>query len=339
MGRKPTVNLHLPPGMRARRRGDVIYYYLEVAPVPGGPKRPEKSLGTDYGKALKQWADQTQTTTPGAVVNFRQAAERYLREVVPTKAEATQRDNRREMAKLLEFFGDAGAALDKIEPQHIRRYLDWRGAEAKTRANREKALFSHVFNCAREWGYTAAPNPCRGVKGHKLQARDVYVTDAQLKAVWQAASDGLRDALDLAYLTGQRPADVLKMAETDIQDGVLLIRQNKTATKLRIAIEGELKDVLARIRTRKAGSSVRHMALVIHNGQPMSASTLRSQFEIAREAAGQGWQFRDLRAKAATDKEERQGMQAAQDQLGHTSATMTKVYVRNRKGKLVGPTR
>jgi integrase len=48
---------------------------------------------------------------------------------------------------------------------------------------------------------------------------------------------------------------------------------------------------------------------------------------------------RDLRAKAGTDKEEQQGMEAAQSQLDHASATMTRQYVRHRKAKLLKPTK
>ena len=40
-------------------------------------------------------------------------------------------------------------------------------------------------------------------------------------AVYQVASRPLRDAMDMAYLTGQRPADVLRMSETDIDNGII----------------------------------------------------------------------------------------------------------------------
>ena len=43
-------------------------------------------------------------------------------------------------------------AMVAIKPYDVREYLDKRGQAAKTRANREKALLSHVFNKAREWG-------------------------------------------------------------------------------------------------------------------------------------------------------------------------------------------
>lgn len=39
------------------------------------------------------------------------------------------------------------------------------------------------------------------------------------------------DAMDLALLTGQRPADVLKLKGTDIRDGALWIVQNKTGQR------------------------------------------------------------------------------------------------------------
>jgi integrase len=85
-------------------------------------------------------------------------------------------------------------------------------------------------------GYTNAPNHCTGIRGHREAGRDRYVTDAEYQAVWDVADVDLRDAMDLALLTAQRPADVLKMNRDDIADGALLVTQNKTGKKLRIAI-------------------------------------------------------------------------------------------------------
>jgi len=57
--------------------------------------------------------------------------------------------------------------------------------------------------------------------------------------------------MDLAYLTGQRPADLLKFNRSDIQDGTLLITQNKTGKKLHINIVGELGTLIERIIGRQ----------------------------------------------------------------------------------------
>jgi integrase len=82
--------------------------------------------------------------------------------------------------------------------------------------------------------------------------------------------------------------------------------------------------------------------VVNERGQPLSAAALDGRFGLARECAGispKAFQFRDLRAKAATETEDQRGMDAAQALLGHASAGMTKHYVRRRIGKLVNPTK
>lgn len=99
--------------------------------------------------------------------------------------------------------------------------MDIRGEVARTRANREKALFSHIYNKAREWGYTALQNPCQGVKGYREVGRDRYVTDEEFARDKAHSHYAVIDAMDLALLTGQRPADVIKFKRTDIRDGAL----------------------------------------------------------------------------------------------------------------------
>lgn len=371
MGRNPTKNRNLPTGMRVRPRKYGTYYYLDAGMVNG--KRKEIALGSDYIEAVRKWAEITAGESKAqASITFRHAAERYQREVLPTKAPGTQANNLKELASLFKFFDDPPVALDEIDPVHIRQYLDWRvqstiesKIEANKRrvqlgrdplpvsktdgsvvANREKALFSHIWNFARSKGITNKANPCAGVKGFTEKGRDVYVEDEVFKAIHDAAEIPLRDAMDLAYLTGQRPADVLKLSRADIKDGAVWIKQNKTGAKLRINVEGELAILLERISSRK----VMGMSLVnMSDGTPMTSFELRGALDRARATAAlahptlaakiKQFQFRDLRAKAATDKEESQGIAAAQSQLGHSTQTMTQHYVRHRKGKLVTPTK
>lgn len=341
MSRPPYVHKNLPARMRARQRGQKIYYYYDT----GGKPRKEISLGTDYAIAIRKWADLEIDARPHhpQIITFRYVAERYLKEILPGKAPATQHDNLRELRQLLEFFDNPPAPLEEIEPIHIRQYLDRR--QAKTRANREKALFSHIWNKAREWGYTSLPNPCAGIRGYREPGRkDIYVEDKTYHAVYAVASVPLRDAMDMAYLTGQRPADILKMLETDISDGYLVIQQGKTGKKLRISLQGELLDLINRIKERKIQYPVRSLYLIVDDaGQKLAYTTLRSHFDKAREAANvdkDRFQFRDLRAKAGTDKAESAGdIRQAQKQLGHASVTMTETYIRERKGDKITPTK
>lgn len=342
MGRKPSKNKNLPAGMRARHRPSGIHYYLDTGEKP----RREIALGKDYVLAVQKWAELTAASKPvGDLITFRYVAERYMRDVVPHKALATQKDNLRELNQLYKFFDDPPAPIETIDPVHVRQYLDFRSS-AKVRANREKALFSHIWNYAREHGLTSRENPCRGVKGFKEAGRDVYVDDNIYDLVLKYAELPLKDAIELAYLTGQRPSDVLKCVRSDIKDGELWVTQGKTGARLRIKVEGILADLIKRISSRKVMS----LSLINGiNGSPMSKSMLRGAFDRARDAAViahpeleakiREYQFRDLRAKAGTDKEQSDGMAAAKDQLGHTNEAMTKHYVRHRKGKLVTPTK
>lgn len=343
MGRRPTKPGSIPR-LRERKRGSTTYYFYDL----GGRPRKEKSLGTDYGLAIMEYAklecDRSSAEKVREVLTFKYVADQYFIEVVPTKAPATQAKNRQELTRLLEFFNDPPAPLEAIEPQHVKQYLRYRGKTAPVRANREKALLSAIWNFTREVGYTSLANPCAGVKGHRETGRDVYIEDTLYSAVYEHADQGLRDAMDLAYLTGQRPGDTLRMDERHIKEGSLEIAQSKTKAKQRISIVGELEQLIARIMARKAGYKVRSTRLIVaEDGTAMTKSMLRGRFDKARELADipkASSQFRDLRAKAGTDKADNSGdILKVRDQLGHTTAAMTEQYIRNRRGKKVTPTR
>ncbi len=340
MGRRPS-RPNAIPRLRARKKpSGVTHYYYDH----GGRPRRETPLGSDYGLAVIKWAEleRAGTEKPREVITFRYVADQYRARVIPTKAPKTRSGNLAELAKLIKFFDTPpGCPLNDIEPQHVRQYMRWREPR-KVRATREKALLSHLWNWARETGYTALANPCAGIKGTKA-GRDVYVEDDTFAAVYAKAAQPLRDAMDLAYLTGQRPSDVLRMDETDIRDGVLNVRQAKTNAKVRLELSAELLAVVERIRARKRACKVYATRLVVDAiGRPMTLGRIQDAFVLAREDAGvdpAAFQFRDLRAKAASDKTESGDIRQAQKQLGHSTVTTTEGYVRDRRGARATPTK
>lgn len=338
MGRKSSKPGAIPH-LRVRvRSGRTIYFYDH-----GGKPRREECLGSDYGLAIKRWAEIERETNlpPPAVLMFRHVCDAYRREVIPTKAARTQKDNAAELVKLLAFFDDPPAPLESIKPQHVKQYLDWR-AKSPVRAVREKALLSHIWNFALGKGYTDTPNPCAGIKAKKSPGRSVYIEDEEYQAIWDAACQPLRDAMDLAYLTGQRPADVLKMRENHIRDGHLFVEQNKTGERERIAIIGELAALIARLKARKAGHPIYNTSLITTDrGRSLSLQMAQRYWQEARRTAkvSGNLQFRDLRAKAGTDKAEAEGLDAAQRLLGHKDQATTKIYIRRRLGSKTTPTR
>jgi integrase len=161
------------------------------------------------------------------------------------------------------------------------------------------------------------------------------VTDQEFRAVWEAAHFTVQDAMDLAYYTAQRPADVIRLSRADIREGELWITQGKTGQKVRVKIEGKLAEIVARIvgRQRKAtGLSL----IQDENGQPLTYTALRSRFDTARSAASVSFQFRDIRAKAASDLD---NLAHAQKLLAHKRRTTTEHYAGRRKGEAVPPIR
>jgi integrase len=162
-----------------------------------------------------------------------------------------------------------------------------------------------------------------GTRKHQETGRNVYVGDIPYKVV--------RDQADLPFAKpwtwraswGQRPADVLKLDERDVRDGVLSIKQNKTSTRLRIQIVGDLAALLDRLTARKSGHNPRSTGLIVdERGQPLGRDALRFRYDRARESAGiskEEFQFRDLRAKAGTDEEAATDLSVAQALLSHGS--------------------
>ncbi len=367
MGRKPTTWSNLPKGMRARPRGLKIHYYFDTGQKP----RREIPLGSDYVVAIQRWAELNAevASEDTRVVTFVSLKLAYWKTVIPTKAPRTQLDNEKEVEWLLKFFGDPPVVLDQIEPVNVRQYMTWRVEEARkvaaernaarikdkrpaipidpkigqVRANREKALFSHMWNYARQEGFTKLPNPCMGIKGFREDGRDVLVSESLLDRLIEKADLPLQFAVRLANVTGQRPADVLRMGKHHICDGVLHVSQGKTRAKLRIVIEGELKNLLEEIDAYKVAVKASCAQLLVNDsGQPLSKHMLRDRFDAAREAAGIEkaiFQFRDLRAKAATEADEAGGTRVAQALLGHTTEGMTASYIRHKVGKKVSPIR
>ena len=160
--------------------------------------------------------------------------------------------------------------------------------------------------------------------------------------------------MDLAYLTGQRPADVLVMRKDDAEGGFLGVQQNKTHKKLRIQMTtgGEansLGRLIAEISQRNA-RQVSNYLIVSRHGKRMTATMLRKRWDAAREKARleavavgdellagriSAFQFRDIRPKAASEIPD---IGEASLLLGHTKGDITERVYR-RVGAIAKPSK
>lgn len=94
---------------------------------------------------------------------------------------------------------------------------------------------------------------------------------------------------------------------------------------------GELAAVIDRINAHPK-KAISALLIQDENGQPLSLFALRSRIDKAREAAKVSFQFRDIRAKAATDTGD---LAHSQRLLAHENRRMTDHYVRARTGERI----
>ena len=340
----------LPPRLvrrtRVNKRGTVEYYFYEQQTRE---QRTLIPLGTDLLTAKTKWLELERTAKPETVFDDGDRSvsvmyERYTewaRDLaVSGLSPRTLQDRVKYWKNLKPVFGEA--SVDLLKPEHMMRYFDIRTAKAS--AKKEIKFLSVIFNWARARGFMSTANPVTGItRQMKIkEGRDIYVTDEMLTLVYDCSVPVIQDAIDLAYLTGQRPADVLKMRWDQVKDGALWVEQGKTKAKIQIDIVGELAAVIDRIKARGV---VGMTMLADPKGQQLKPfGYFRSQFKAARDkaearAAELGiefvrFQFKDLRAKSASDMST---MAGARKLLGHSTESMTTKYVRNRVGEKVSP--
>lgn len=339
MGRpRKQENKHLPDNLRAktvkRKSGKTVIYWLYRT-----TGKTEICLGTDRNQAfIKAVQMNLERESKSEQITFAMIAKRYKDEIISQKKTNTQKANLTQIKSLLTFFSTA--PLNEIEPQHLQEYMQ-RRKHVQGLANNELALFHHIWKYARLWGYTKLPSPSEGVPKFPIKKRDNYISDEVYALVYQHANQDMKDLMDLAYLTGQRPVDIASIEKSQIQDGYLYIRQQKTGAKLHIELIGKLAEIINR---RIANTQSSYLFITKQNTR-LSARNIAVNFANLRQKLIEQYpnfadelarfQFRDLRAKSGTDKAMLQGEDAARQQLGHTTIQMTKTYIR--KAPIITP--
>lgn len=339
VGRK-TKYRELPLRMTKRtytnKRGEVwTGYYYETPRDKETGKKKYIPLGSDLSEAKKKWAE-----LEGKPITFENAIESVAKRFFNWAkdrnesglAERTIRDYESYYKPLAPVFGQID--INKMRSEFLLRYYHERSS--KYRGKQEIKFLSVLFNWARARGLMSISNPVTGITRQMKTSsrRIIYVTDEDFELVYKHGNDVVKDAMDIAYLTGQRPADVFKMQWTDIKDGVLTITQNKTGQIVRIAITGELETVLNRIRARKI---ISRNIITSQNGKRVTDGVFRTAFDNARDKAEaeakeigkefNRFQFKDIRAKSATDSASQTD---AQKLLGHKNIQTTTIYRRDK---------
>jgi integrase len=255
--------------------------------------------------------------------------DRYMTEIAPTKSMASYRNNLIEIPYLKAAFGKT--APSDIKPKDIYQYMDMRGRlGTKIRANREVALLSHCFTTAIRWGVLES-NPCKQVRKFPEKRRDRYVTDDEFILLYNVAPPVIQGAMKLAYITGLRKGDVLKIKLADITEEGIFIHISKTKKKILIQWNDDLRGVVAQIKRIK--KKILGMYLFTNKkGEPYTPTGFDSIWKRAmdkakKEGLQESFRFHDMRRKAATDAESQRGREYARQLLGHTNQQTTDIYI------------
>ena len=224
--------------------------------------------------------------------------------------------------------------LEQVTPKDIAA-IKQHYADRPNMGNRVISYLRLTFDLAVDWQLIDS-NPCIGIKRHAEAKRTRYLTHTEFQAIRAEASDNIRAILDIAYLTGQRIGDVLKIQMTDVTDAGIFFQQQKTGNRLMVSMTLDLKaaiDAAIALPRDQRGTT---LFCTIRGGRQYSYSTVRDMFRIYAERAGvKDARLHDLRAKALTDADA-EGINATH-LGGHTDSRQTQRYIRQRKTTIAHP--
>lgn len=276
-------------------------------------------------------------------------------EVMARHAEKTQKDERTRGRLIADEFEEFRAC--DIQPQDVTGFLAQFRNRPKT-FNLMRAQISDLMRFAIEKGWREpGTHPIAGII-HTMPtpARDRYPTDSEVRRIKVAGIYGrdgkktrsglmLAALVDMAYLTGQRISDLLSLEWSSFGRDGIVFKPSKTSksTGASVLIEWtpKLRDVERRLRElRKERRAFGPFVFTKQNGQQYSYWGASTLWRRARDRAGiADCRFNDMRAKALTDTEENQGMQAARRKGAHSTEQQTSDYVRHKRPQKARATR
>jgi integrase len=289
----------------------------------------------------------------------------WLDEVAATHSTKTQANDRWATSAISAAFAEFRAS--EVTSPDCATFLKTYRAKPRTH-NEMRAGLRELMRFAEEKGFRpAGSNPVEAIKTMSTPARDRYPTDSELRRIKVAAfygADGKRTRMgptvaaliDLAYLTGQRIGDLLdlrwdrraalgedgQVEAPYIADDGIYFKPSKTAgstgAKVVIGWTPRLRAVVARIKA--IGRRNVRWVITSQEAQRYEYEAFKSAWARAVKRSGvKGLHFHDLRAKALTDKDEVEGMGAAQRMGTHSTEGQTRDYVRRRKAQKTDATR
>lgn len=345
----------LPPRVYAHHGS----YFLVVADGAKRIWRPlcriDEGLPAMYA-ALAQMsaADVAQDRMPAVVAAWR-------RDVMARHAPKTQRDETARGRVIAESFAEFTAA--QVRAPDVVEFL--RPLQDRPRThNLYRAQLRELMRYAIERGWRD-DNPVEHLHTLPTPARTRYITDSEMRRIKVGGiygDDGTRTRsgrmlaalIDVAYLSGQRIGDLLELRwrrdDTDpdaphVADDGLHFRPAKTRSRTGAAVvidwTPRLLDAFERLRMMRGERRAfcGWVFVTIAGRRYTYSGAISAWTRAVRRAGVADVTFHDLRAKALSDKERAEGMQAARTMGSHSTEQQTSAYVRARLARHTKATR
>jgi len=249
-------------------------------------------------------------------------------------SQTTQNDYTKYSKKVIGVFGKVPPS--KLEPKHVRAYMDKRGLKSKTQANREKAFLSRAYRWAFERG-KVDKNPCTGVRAYKEIPRKRYIEDFEYSAVYERVPQHVQVAMELSYLCAARKGDVLNMTWDQISEQGIYIKQGKTNVEQIKEWSSRLREAVARAKLLCRDNVYSRWVIAQSNGRQYTDRGFDQGWIDGRAQArtdtkmALDFTFHDIKAKSISDFEGT--TQQKQEFSGHKTERQVSSY--DRKTKLV----
>lgn len=318
MPKRKLSNTAYPKYWRLRKRGNVYTMFYRVPPAARylWDEKKEVVLGkgstaaTAEKHAFELWAKRINSNiTPYTMT---QLFDKYLVEVVPTKAKKTQDSNKASLKRLRK--AHAGIKVEEYQTFMAFQYKDACAKQKSEKiANTDIEVLSHAFTKAFEWGVPIKEHPIKGkVTKFPKKARDRYVEDWELNEFLSVANPMLQVYVPLKLATGKDQSMVLDIKLSDIkEDGLYFPKRKKTQGYANskasfmpfVDLTGEttgLKELLEDVlswREKLPKTDAEHLFLTI-NGSPYYDGENNSAFKSM-------WQRAMRKALTKTDLKEK----------------------------------
>lgn len=353
MGRKRLAkNRAFPPNLYQNPAG---YFYYKNPQT-----KQQKGLGRDRAHAFQEARKANATLaaqTPSSLVDWVLGRTEYTLEgwlpvykqlwAAETNPAENTLINYAVYWRRLEKADFAKRRLADIETEMIATYLkNYKEAHGATAAMMMRARLKDIFRWAETQGLIKnGCSPVEATRAPKVVVARERMSLDQFLAIREKSPVWLRNAMNIAVLTGQRREDILSMRFSDWRDGRLHVAQGKSGGKTRLALDGAIRldkigmsisDVVKSCRDTVASHYLVHQ--VRHSGtakpgHKISGVTLSKSFIMARKAAGiepsEGRTpitFHEIRSLSERLYREERGAEFAQMILGHKNAATTAKY-------------